>query len=82
VADDIDRAQEREQQDRDRAILAAQSRVEESFKPRDPSVANFCIDCDEAIEPERLRALSFKTSRCASCAHLHAKQYQVPAWIR
>ena len=82
MADDIDRAQEREQHDRELAIRAAQLRVEESFAPRDPSVAGLCIDCDEAIEPERLRVLSFRTSRCASCAHLHAKQFEVPTWAR
>ena len=70
MADDIDRAQEREQLDRDLALRAAQERIAASFTPRDPSVASFCIDCDGSIEPERLVALNHKTSRCAECARL------------
>lgn len=82
MADDIDRAQEREQFDRDLALRAAQERIAASFRPRDPSVANVCIQCEQPIEPERLRALSGRTSRCASCAQIHAQQYEVPAWAR
>lgn len=82
MADDIDRAQEREQLDRDLALRAQQERVAASFQPRDPRVASLCIDCDAPIEPERLRALAMKTSRCAACAQIHAKQYEVPKWLK
>jgi len=67
VADEIDRAQELEQQERDEAIRRA--RIAASFEPRDPAVENECIDCEGPIEPERRRLLN--TSRCANCAHVH-----------
>jgi RNA polymerase-binding transcription factor DksA len=63
----MDRAQEREQLDRDRAIDAARARIAESMLPRDPKAAEFCIDCDEPIEAERL-LLVRRASRCAQCA--------------
>jgi RNA polymerase-binding transcription factor DksA len=66
MADDVDRAQEREQQQRDEAI--ARIRIALSHVPRDPRVDDDCIDCGHAIEPERLRVL-VSTSRCARCAH-------------
>lgn len=72
MADDIDRAQEREQQDRDRALAAMQARIDASFEPRDPRIDDECIDCEQAIEPERLRVLGRGTSRCSTCAHDHA----------
>lgn len=75
MADDIDRAQEREQYDRTQAIAAAQVRIAASFVPRDPSVERECIDCGLEIEAERLRVLRV-TSRCARCAHIHELQYR------
>ncbi|MGO4699819.1 TraR/DksA C4-type zinc finger protein [Dyella sp. 2RAB6] len=74
MTDDIERAQEIEQRDRDNALrlqLERQARIKASFAPRVEGVEATCIDCDEAIEPERLKALSHKTSRCAQCARDH-----------
>ncbi len=65
--DEIDRAQEREQQDRDAALAAAQARIAASFEPRDPRIDALCIDCDEPIDPARLAAVR-ATSRCTPCA--------------
>lgn len=66
MADDMDRAQERDQHDRDAAIRAALLKIEAAFAPRDTAVDGLCIDCDEAIEPERLAVI--RTARCADCA--------------
>lgn len=65
MSDVVDQAQELEQQQRDAAIHRV--RVAQSFVPRDPRVNANCIDCGNAIEPERLRLIS--TCRCAHCAH-------------
>ena len=63
--DEIDRAQLAELRIREEA-LARQRRIAESFEPRNGSVDGFCIDCDEAIDPARLKAIS--TARCIDCA--------------
>lgn len=68
MSDDIDRAQERDAQDRDRATALTLQRIAAAHAPRDPSIDGLCIDCDEPIEPARLAALDHKTSRCAGCA--------------
>lgn len=62
--DEIELSQQREQRDRDIALAqhAASQRVVAT--PAD----GLCVDCDEAIEPARLRALG-ATERCATCAH-------------
>lgn len=67
--DVIDRAQEREQMDRDFALQAVTDRIAASHAPRTGGLDGICIDCDEPIEPARLAALNHKTSRCVSCAH-------------
>ncbi|MEI7036451.1 TraR/DksA C4-type zinc finger protein [Fulvimonas yonginensis] len=72
--DDIDRAQEQQQRDNDMALQRVRERIAASFQPRDASVDGTCIDCDDAIEPERLKVLAGKTSRCASCAHDHEQR--------
>lgn len=77
--DDMDRAQEREQEDRDRALQAAQQRIAASFTPRDPAVAGLCLDCDNAIEPARIAALRGACSRCIDCAtryEHHLREYR------
>lgn len=74
MSDVIDQAQIREEMDRDIALDAQRRRIEEAFAPRNPDAANWCIDCDGAIEPERLRVLGF-TARCASCAHDFARRH-------
>jgi RNA polymerase-binding transcription factor DksA len=69
--DDIDRAQEYQLADNERAIDRVRQRIAESFDPRDASIDGTCIDCGNAIESDRLVALAGKTSRCASCARDH-----------
>jgi RNA polymerase-binding transcription factor DksA len=69
MTDDIERAQESEAKDRDRALSNTLHRIAASRSPRDVSIDGMCIDCAEPIEPERLVALGHKTSRCSSCAH-------------
>ncbi|MCP1375376.1 TraR/DksA C4-type zinc finger protein [Dyella lutea] len=71
MSDEIDRAQQRDAEDRDRAIEATRQRIAASFTARDRSIDGRCIDCDEPIEPARLQVLAGKTSRCASCARDH-----------
>lgn len=68
MADDIDRAQEREQIDRDLALKAHAARIAASFEPVDPALAGFCMDCEQPIEPARLQALRGATVRCSGCA--------------
>ncbi len=66
MADEIDRAQECEQAERDRALKATLERIRLSHQPRDPSVENFCIECEQPIGAARMKAV--KTSRCKHCA--------------
>jgi RNA polymerase-binding transcription factor DksA len=79
VTDEIDRAQEREQLDRDLALRAAQQRIAKAHTPRAAAVAATCVDCHEAIEPERLRVLR-GTCRCAECAHVFEARMKRQAW--
>lgn len=72
MADDMDRAQERDQNDRDAAIKAALAKIEATFAPRNVAVDGICIDCDEDIEPERLAVI--RTARCADCARQHEQR--------
>ncbi len=63
LADDIDRAQEREQFDRELALAAA--RRAPASTPDD----GCCVECGEAIEPARIKALG-GTQLCAHCARM------------
>lgn len=76
MIDEMDRAQESEQRDRDLALQAMAYRVSASHEPRDAGVDLDCIDCGEAIEPARLAALGHKTSRCADCARLFEQRHR------
>lgn len=68
MADAADRAQDFELADRERALEAQRlRRIEESHGSWNGNVELQCIDCEEPIEPERLRIVRV-TSRCASCA--------------
>lgn len=59
--DDVDRAQEREQLDRDLALNALRRR------PVPPTYAgNECVDCGDTIDPRRRAAVPTAT-RCAEC---------------
>lgn len=74
MSDAIDQAQDREQLDRDLALRAHEQRVAASYEPRRDGIDSLCIDCDQPIEPERLKVLAGKTSRCAHCAHVYEKR--------
>ena len=74
MSDAIDQAQDREQIDRDFALRAHALRVAASFTPRRKGIDLQCIDCEQQIEPERLKVLAGKTSRCAHCAHVYEKK--------
>lgn len=79
MSDDIDRAQEREQRDRELALLALRERIDAASRPRDPAVDGRCVECDEAIEPGRLKALPL-TNRCAACAHIAEQRRRNGPW--
>lgn len=74
MADDMDRAQNREQVDRELALRAHAARIAASFEPVNPASAGFCMDCDGPIEPRRLQVLRGATSRCSDCAHAHEQR--------
>lgn len=69
----MDRIQEQENLDRERALAAVRARIAASHIPRDASVDGLCIDCDEPIEPARLAALG-RISRCADCARTNEQR--------
>jgi RNA polymerase-binding transcription factor DksA len=75
--DDIDVAQLEEMRMRDEA-LARQRRIAESFAPRNKSVEGICIDCDQAIDPARLKAIS--TARCIHCAQIFEARLRGMEW--
>ena len=70
MADEIDRAQEREHNDRELALAAQRERIAASFAPRDPKASTDCIDCEQPIEKQRLLVVR-STSRCAACARIY-----------
>lgn len=80
MADEIDRAQEREHNDRELALSAQRERIAASFAPRDPRASENCIDCERPIEPERLRVVR-STSRCAACAREYEAKSRGWVWI-
>lgn len=71
MADDIERAQEREQQDRERALQAdAKRRAAENPTPR--RAIGLCrAGCGYMVEEGRIR-LGLET--CAACAHEAAEE--------
>jgi RNA polymerase-binding transcription factor DksA len=74
----MDRAQEREQLDRDVALKALRSRIEAASMPPDGAQAGMCIDCEQPIEPARIAALRGCCSRCVECAQHH--EYRLPGY--
>ena len=79
MSDDVDKAQEREQRDRDAAIAATLQRVAAAHAPRDREQDKVCMDCGNEIEPPRLKVLPF-TSRCAECAHIQERRLRTAPW--
>lgn len=68
MADEVDRAQAREEHDRALALAAHQARAAAAAQA---SPDGLCIQCGEDIEPARLDALRGATSRCIECATAH-----------
>jgi RNA polymerase-binding transcription factor DksA len=75
IMDEVDRAQEAEEAERERALKAVRDRIAASFVPRDPRVGNDCIDCGSPIEQDRLKVLH-RTARCAACAHMFERLHR------
>lgn len=73
MADFTDDATRSEEQDRataeanHRAEADRRRRIAESFRPNVPDAELRCLDCEELIGLERLRAMP-RASRCAECA--------------
>lgn len=70
MADDIDRAQEREELDRALAVAAARGTPQPS-RCADADGDLPCIECGQAIEPARVQALRGCVTRCYECAQDH-----------
>ncbi|MGP1664857.1 MAG: hypothetical protein ACTS5I_02870 [Rhodanobacter sp.] len=68
MTDDMDHAQALDEFDRNVAVRNTQARVAAALSPRDSRIDGLCIECEQAIEPERLAALRGCTSRCVHCA--------------
>lgn len=62
--DELDLSQQREERDRDIALAQHAARRRAVHTPVD----GLCVDCEEPIEPARLRALG-DTEHCSACAH-------------
>ena len=69
--DEIDKAQEAEQRDRDLALHALHLRIAASFAPRNAAIDSTCLDCAQPIEPERIAAMRGCCSRCIECAQAY-----------
>jgi DnaK suppressor protein len=73
VPDLYDRAQERDQQNNDDAQALHQANLQP--EPEQVIVAGMvlCIDCDEPVQPERLRAKP-NAARCIYCQGAYEKE--------
>lgn len=71
VADPVDIAGEREQQDRDNATANHLNRRQEA-PDQDESGNRFCLDCGDQINPQRVASIN--AVRCVDCAGLREKQ--------
>lgn len=69
--DSIDQAQAFQERDNAEALARRQARIDASRKPRDARVDGICIDCGEAIDPRRLKAMRGCTSRCTRCGEIY-----------
>lgn len=76
MADFADEAHQNEERARELALAQHADRQRRRAGPRlqrKPEEAGLCDDCDEPIEPARLRLLN-DCSRCAACAHAHEQR--------
>lgn len=69
MVDVFDRAQEREQKDRDIAIQAALLRGRETEQPDEENGIRYCLDCSVEIPKQRLEARP-DAVRCVDCKEL------------
>lgn len=72
--DDIDRAQQREEQEREYALASIQQRSVE-LPAYDDTGARICVDCDERIPHARLLAYP-QSVRCIDCQSDLERQQQ------
>ncbi len=72
--DDIDRAQQREEKERELAISAIQRRTVE-LPAYDENGARICVDCTDRIPHARLIAYP-RSVRCICCQEYMEKQQQ------
>ncbi|WP_297813690.1 TraR/DksA C4-type zinc finger protein [uncultured Methylophaga sp.] len=69
MVDLFERAQEREQKDRDIAIEAELLRGRETEQPDEEDGIRYCLDCGEEIPEDRLKARP-DAVRCVYCKEL------------
>jgi RNA polymerase-binding transcription factor DksA len=56
----------------ERQRLEREARIAESMRSFDPSLPQWCNDCAEQIDPDRLMAHP-RASRCTACAEIYEK---------
>ena len=69
MVDVFDRAQTREQEDRDRAIAAQLQRGRETEQPDEVDGIRYCLDCGDEINPKRL-TFRPEAVRCVDCQQI------------
>lgn len=69
MVDVFDRAQEREQKDRDLAIQAELKRGIETEEPDEENGIRYCLDCGLEIPKDRLKARP-DAVRCVDCKEM------------
>ncbi|WP_081443580.1 TraR/DksA family transcriptional regulator [Methylophaga thiooxydans] len=73
MVDVFDRAQEREQKDRDIAIQTVLRSSRETEQPDEENGIRYCLDCGEPIPNKRLEARP-DAVRCVDCQNIKAKR--------
>lgn len=73
MVDVFERAQEREQEDRDIAIQAELKRGIETEQPDEENGIRYCLDCGDPIPNKRLEARP-DAVRCVECQNIKAKR--------
>lgn len=69
MVDVFDRAQTREQEDRDRAIAEQLRKGRETEQPDEVDGTRYCLDCGHEIDPRRL-AFRPESVRCVECQQI------------
>lgn len=73
MVDVFDRAQMREQKDRELAIQAALQSGRETERPDEENGIRYCLDCGEPIPNKRLEARP-EAVRCVECKDIKDKR--------